>query len=220
MNTLDYILEKFKPELAKKGQTKIQSINRTIMAETLAELGFNKGAEVGVAEGMHAEVLCKANPNLTLHCVDIWEQYEGYREYGWIDKSYKEAMDRLAKHNTVIHKLFSADAVKEFEDNSLDFVYIDAGHDFKNVAIDICSWTRKVRIGGIVFGHDFKRWKPGKSRYVVDVKDVVGGYMYAKNIMPWFELTNDIKDPTFGRDNPGWMFVRQKSDFIGGKYPA
>jgi hypothetical protein len=52
--TLDYILEKFKPELSPRGGTEIHQINRTIMAQTLGELGFKEGAEVGVAEGYHA----------------------------------------------------------------------------------------------------------------------------------------------------------------------
>jgi len=218
-STLEYIGKRFGVDITVKPPIRLTNINRTIMAGVLADLGFKEGAEIGVAEGHHAKVLCEANPGMKLHCVDIWERYEGYREYGWIEQSFREAMDRLAPLNTVIHKQFSMDAVKEFADNSLDFVYIDGAHDFLHVAQDLCVWTRKVKPGGIVFGHDYKRWKPGRSKYVVDVKDVVGAYMYAKNIHPWFELTNDISDPTFGRDNPGWMFVRQHEDFIGGKYP-
>ena len=106
------------------------------------------------------------------------------------------------------------DATADFADGSLDFVYIDGAHDFKNVACDICEWSKKVRVGGIVFGHDYKRSIPGKSKYPVDVKDVVQAYMYSQGIRPWFVLTNDIRDPKFGRDNPGWMFVRTESDRI------
>ena len=109
------------------------------------------------------------------------------------------------------------DAVEDFEDNSLDFVFIDGAHDFKNVAMDICEWAKKVRPGGIVYGHDYKRWNPRSyvgKRYTVDVKDVVQAYMYSKGINPWFALENEIPDPKFGRDNPCWMFVRQEKDLI------
>lgn len=212
--SLEHILNKFKPELSRRGGTEIHAINRTIMAQTLGELGFKEGAEVGVAEGYHAKVLFDKIPGLKLHCIDIWEQYPGYSEYKDIDTVYSGALERLKGHDCKFIKKFSMDAVKEYKDGSLDFVYIDAAHDFKNVADDICEWSKKVKIGGIVFGHDYKRWIPGKSRHVVDVKDVVGAYMYAHRVAPWFVLTNDVVDPNFGPDSAGWMFVRTEGQLV------
>ena len=97
-------------------------------------------------------------------------------------------------------KDFSENASKKFDDGSLDFVYIDAAHDFKNVAIDICVWSPKVRVGGIVYGHDYMR---RYHKYVVQVKDVVQAYMYSHAIKPWFALDKKRRS---------WMFVRQESD--------
>ncbi|MAG60141.1 hypothetical protein CMO96_05145 [Candidatus Woesebacteria bacterium] len=208
MNTLDHIVNKFGLDATSKSPIEIHNINRTIMVKTLAELGFSVGAEVGVAEGYHAEVLLKNVPGLHLSCIDAWKHYRGYKEYDNLDKMYHETVLKLMPYNTAIYREFSMEAVKKFEDNSLDFVYIDAAHDFVNVAMDICEWSKKVKVGGIVFGHDFKRSK----RNIVDVKDVIPAYCYAKNIHPWFILTNDIRDPNFGPDNPGWMFVRQEGD--------
>jgi len=36
----------------------------------------------------------------------------------------------------------------------LDFVYLDAAHDYDNVKLDIKCWYPKVREGGILGGHD------------------------------------------------------------------
>ena len=208
MNALGYITKKFTADLTTKSPIKLTNINRTTMAQTLNELGYKVGAEIGVAEGYHAKILCDEIPDLKLYCVDVWQKYPGYSEYEGIEDIYKEAKTRLARYNCTLIKKFSKDAAQNFDDNSLDFVYIDAAHDFENVAIDVSEWSKKVRVGGIVFGHDFKRSK----RHIVDVKDVIPGFCYAKGISPWFELANDIRDDTFGRDNPGWMFVRQKAD--------
>lgn len=212
-STLEYLIKKFNPLISRRGGTEIHQINRTIMAGILGELGFKEGAEIGVAEGYHAKILCDNCPGLKLHCIDIWEKYPGYNEYQHIKQIYKGALKLLKSHNTIFIKKFSMDAVKQFADNSLDFVYIDGAHDFKNVADDICEWSKKVKVGGIVFGHDYKR-SSGRSRFKNDVKDVVDAYMYAHGIAPWFVLTNDIKDPHFGPDNPGWLFVRQDTDSI------
>ncbi|RJR28666.1 class I SAM-dependent methyltransferase [Candidatus Microgenomates bacterium] len=209
--SLKYIINKFNPIIAPRGGTEIYGINRTIMAATLNELKFKEGAEVGVAEGYHAKVLCDANPSLKLHCVDIWEKYPGYEEYSDPEKCFEEAQARLKPYDCKFIKKYSMDAFFDFKDNSLDFVYIDGAHDFRSVADDICEWSRKVRVGGVVFGHDYKR-SNSRSRFAVHVKDVVDAYMYSHGISPWFVLTNDIRDKIFGPDNPGWMYVRQKSD--------
>lgn len=206
--TLKFLESKISFHVDSKSPIEIYEINRTTMAKFLGVLGFKEGAEIGVAEGYHAKVLCEQNPGVRLHCIDVWEKYPGYEEYPNIDQIYSEVKVRLNPFNTPFYKEFSMKALRHFNDNSLDFVYIDGAHDFLNVSMDVCEWSKKVRPGGIVFGHDYKRARTG----IVHVKDVIPAYMYAHGIKPWFVLTNDIKDPRFGNDNPGWMYVRQESD--------
>ena len=213
MDTLEYLGKRFAVDISKQ-IVEITDVNRIIMAQVLGELGFKVGAEVGVAEGIHAKVLLDNIPGLRLHLIDAYKHYPGYQEYDGLDKVKEEMIGRMIKSNVVIHQKLSMDAVSYFENDSLDFVYIDGAHDFKNVANDLCEWSKKVRIGGIVFGHDYKRSRDTGGKYPVDVKDVVQGYTYSHRIDPWFILKNDIKDPKFGRDNPGWMFVRQKTDRV------
>ncbi len=213
--TIEYLIKRFNIQLARKGASDIHGVNRTEMAKVLHELDFKVGVEVGVAQGWHAEILCRENPKLKLYCVDVWDLYPGYNEYtDRIKRYFKEAKARLSSYNSVIVKKFSMDALADFADESLDFVYIDGAHDFKSVADDICEWTKKVKIGGIVFGHDYKRSRDTHGKYPVDVKDVVQAYTYSHSIAPWFILANDVPDPRFGMDNPGWLFVRQKTDRI------
>ena len=213
-DTLSFIADNFHLDVNQKPPIAIHNINRTIMAQTLGQLGFKEGAEVGVAEGFHAKVLCEHIPGLKLHCVDLYQKYPGYEEYADPQDCLRQAGERLRPYDTILYRKLSMDAVNNFPNGSLDFAYIDAAHDFRSVAEDVFEWSKRVRIGGIVFGHDYKYWMPWKSKYVKDVRPVVEAYCYAKNIHPWFILTNDIRDTTFGPDSPGWMFVRQKSDKI------
>ena len=40
-------------------------------------------------------------------------------------------------------------------DGDLDWVFIDANHNYDYVRADIAAWTPKVRPGGIIAGHDY-----------------------------------------------------------------
>jgi cephalosporin hydroxylase len=55
-------------------------------------------------------------------------------------------------------------AAKQFEDNSLAFVYLDASHDYESVLADIKAWWPKIKKGGVLAGDD---WKWGGVRYAV-----------------------------------------------------
>jgi hypothetical protein len=208
MQTLDYIAQKFNVDISQESPIFAPNINPYHMAETFNELQFKVGAEIGVERGKHAFVLCNCIPDLKLYCIDVWEVYEGNLDYAKVIKHYyTEAQGRLSGLNCVFVKKFSMDAVKDFSNESLDFVYIDAAHDFKNVAMDICEWAKKVKPGGIVYGHDFSSTY---NNYVGDVQYVVRAYCGAKNINPWFVI---------GEENPvgkrskrwgqSWMFVKE-----------
>lgn len=71
------------------------------------------------------------------------------------------------KHIVKAMKMKSADAAELYENNSLDFVYIDASHDYESVKEDILSWYDKVKIGGIIGGDDFG-W-PGVESAVLEI---------------------------------------------------
>lgn len=210
MSTLDYIAKKFDLDLNHKPPIEIFNINREIMAQTLAELNFKLGAEVGVAKGQHAEILCKNNPGLKLFCIDAWKMYPNYPEYSdeALARYYENAKQRLKPYDCKLIRKFSMDAVNDFADNSLDFVYLDAGHDFKSVADDIVEWSRKVKPDGILFGHDYKRSvNPATVHHVVDV---VGSYTYALGIKPWFILgSKGQPDGKFQEGTRSWMWVKK-----------
>lgn len=132
--------------------------DRIELAKYFASLGFKKGAEIGVAGGDYSQKLCQNIPGLELHCVDPWEIYKENRRGGGRDQQYSnwdKAHRLLEGFNVTYHRCFSTEALKDFEDGSLDFVFIDGNHDFDYVMEDIIGWSRKVRSGGIVAGHDF-----------------------------------------------------------------
>jgi len=89
-----------------------------------------------------------------------------------------ENIVRNDKRYTLIKKM-SMDAVKEFAPKSIDIVFIDANHNYEYVLDDIREWSKIVRTGGIVSGHDYFR---SKKDICPGVKRAVNEYVAENNI--------------------------------------
>lgn len=211
--TQDYILNKFGLEFTDQTRMPIEipDFGRDQMATVLAELGAKEIVEVGVCDGAYSKVLCEANPEATIYGVDPFVPHKGYRDYtrrSTIDAYHQKAFNTLAPYsNYQFIELFSMDAVKKFEDESLDAVYIDANHDFQNTTNDIVEWSKKLKPGGILYGHDYVKHK-GPS--LIHVYQVVNAFTDSYRIRPWFLLgTNAIMPGQIRDKSRSWMWVKE-----------
>lgn len=125
----------------------------------LAKLFKGVGAEIGVERALFSRNIAKTATKL--YCIDPWKagSLYGFRDYVTqtrLDDFLKEAKQRVKKYNNCVFiRKSSMEAVKDFADESLDFVYIDANHDYEHTKEDIKEWSKKVKRGGIVSGHDY-----------------------------------------------------------------
>jgi len=165
--------------------------NRDTLAKLFSELGFNSGAEIGVEKGHYSLVLCMANPNLKLKCIDPWLPFKAVttRTEEESERCYQSTIKRLTPYNVEIIRAKSLDAVRQIEDGSLDFVYIDGLHEFDGIMLDLITWAPKVRQGGIIAGHDFVGF------YQCAVQRAVYAYTAAHSIARWY-VTRD-RYPSF-----------------------
>lgn len=131
--------------------------------EVLERLGDGPviGAEIGVFAGKTSAVLLKRE-DLTLYMVDTWKGFQVYpgivvATHEEQEKNYQAAMaaTEFAAERRRVVKMPSVDAAEKIDDESLDFVFIDADHSYEAVTQDINAWTSKVRPGGLVSGHDY-----------------------------------------------------------------
>lgn len=213
MNTFEYIVKKYNLTIGRHYVVEIPNMGRNDFADLLAELNFDLGAEIGVERGLYSEVLCKANPNLHLYSIDPWlaSAYEPgihgiETEQKKFEVYYEETVKRLAPYKSDIIRKDSLSGSKYFPDESLDFVYIDGNHDFANVTNDIHTWTKKVRSGGIVAGHDYAFFPLRKHNHV---KYVVQAYTRAYGIIPYFVVGAEEVEPGVIRDSiRSWFFIK------------
>lgn len=154
---------------------------RNELVDLINKFNLKKGVEIGVCEGEFSDhLLSKSNLDV-LYSIDAWDEnmdntLSAFKRCdlveGKIEGRYKKSVERLSKHGTrskIIRKL-SFDAVEDFEDGSLDFIYLDASHRFTGFAMDMIQWWPKLRNGGLYAGHDF--W----GRYRYETHYVVSGF--------------------------------------------
>lgn len=210
MNTLDYIVNKYGINLNGEMPVEIPNVGKDDLARLIHELDFKTGVELGVAEGKFSKKLCETNPQMKICGVDAYSLYGTYADYSAerLEELYKQVKEQFAAYpNYEIIREFSMDALKKFEDNSLDFVYIDANHANPYITEDIVGWSKKVRSGGIVSGHDYFRGQKGGNAF--DVIEATHKYTKDNNIRPWFVLGLTAKIPGMVRDaSRSWFWVK------------
>lgn len=180
----DYFINKYNIKLPRRLPVVIElPFMRDKFPEIFKELGYSVGVEVGVFKGEYT--LDFANANLKVFTIDPWSAYHDFPDQAVMDSYYEQTKQGLAGTTAEIIRKPSLEAVSQFEDNSLDFVYIDGDHELKGVLDDIWYWYPKVRSGGIISGHDFIQFRGQHNSHVVDA---VWAYVRAYGI-PYFFTT-------------------------------
>lgn len=190
----------------------IPDCGRRDLPQFFVDMGYKVGAEIGVYKARYTEKFCKVG--LKMYAIDAWQAYEEYNEplRNFQDRQdflYGHAQRALAPYpDTVIIRKFSMDAVKDFADESLDFVYIDAHHGFKHVTEDIYEWSKKVRKGGVISGHDYFESPESSPHPEIHVGYVLPGYTKAYHIDNWYVLEKE--NPPKGDSERSWFWIKSR----------
>lgn len=156
--------ERYSPHLYNGLLEMVQSLSFPM--KNMVEIGCNAGDSTELFAMAFQEV----------YAVDPWAA--SYSSIGKLVSSSLEAegvedtFDTVAKRYPNITKIKapSLNMVDRFEDGELDFVYVDGAHDYENAKKDIQAWLPKVRVGGMLGGHDYPMIKPVKKA----VEDTIG----------------------------------------------
>lgn len=121
--------------------------------------------EIGCFKGKSTACLAveafNSGKNIKIHAIDLWDTT---RKIGCSVEEFfvnigpvKGLVNPLKGSSHELHGLF--------QDNSLDFVFIDGNHSYPAVRADIRNWWRKLKPGGWMAGDDLIH---GGVRYAVE----------------------------------------------------
>jgi predicted O-methyltransferase YrrM len=130
--------------------------------------------EIGSWKGRSASCMAveihNLNKNIKFDCIDTWNGSAEHKNgYFNLNNLYNEFLNNIQPVNHIINpiRMDSLEASKLYANKSLDFVFIDASHEYEDIKNDIIHWLPKVKIGGILAGHDIV-W-PGVARAVSEL---------------------------------------------------
>ncbi|KAG2429484.1 hypothetical protein HXX76_010721 [Chlamydomonas incerta] len=135
---------------------------RNDLGALLEKLGLKTGIELGVQRAHFAAHTLHTWPSCTrYYLVDIWRQQPNYEDFANVadneqEKIFQEATNNLKpfEHKVVFLRNYTNEAAKIITD-TVDFVYVDARHDYCGTLEDIGLYWGKIRSGGIMAGHDY-----------------------------------------------------------------
>jgi hypothetical protein len=148
------------------------------------------GSWKGKSSAFTVVEIINSGKNIQFDCIDTWRgslEHQGYDCLDILFEIFQENMKPLVGYYNAI-KMKSMEAVNLYEDNSLDFIFIDASHEYEDVKADIVSWMPKLKERGIIGGDDYNNTSfPGIKKAVEEVfnqdfkcKDIT--WFYSKNL--------------------------------------
>jgi predicted O-methyltransferase YrrM len=130
--------------------------------------------EIGTYKGQSAvfmvEKIKELKKNIKFYTIDLFVNPQGYEndadvKSGTLLQKYYQNIEPVKDYiNTIIGD--STKVHEQFENESLDFVFIDGDHSYKGVKKDLAGWFPKIKKGGIMAGHDYNELSCGVRQAV------------------------------------------------------
>ena len=154
----------------------------------MRKYGLNVICEIGGQVGENFADFIRHNPTLAV-AVDSWiddgviSRNDGGYSQKVLNQQYEYFKNMVSDKPFVkIYREYSFDAVKHFEDNYFDLVYIDADHTYEGCLRDITDWYPKVKKSGFLLGDDYRIYRAKHTGVRFGVIEAVNEFTRLHNL--------------------------------------
>jgi predicted O-methyltransferase YrrM len=143
------------------------------LIKAVQDLGvYPKILEIGTFEGLSTFTMWKASDyTAQIVCIDDYI-------VEWSNKSFhifRESLELTGAGNNIHLFLGSSKNVLPFlQEREFDLIFIDGGHEYKEVISDITMCLPLIKRGGIMCGHDFDERSEHGRELVMAVHELLG----------------------------------------------
>lgn len=168
------------------------------------------GSWMGKSASCLGQLIKDSKKSIKVYAVDTFEGSEEHVELIKDIEDHSSSLLKLFKTYTSLCGVSdivtpiqgaSLDVVSKFKDESIDFIFIDASHDYENVLADITAWYPKLKPGGIIAGDDYAPCWGG-------VIEAVNEYFKNKTV---FFLNGNL-EYTYSQKIWHWCHVKQSTE--------
>ncbi len=138
------------PPEADWDETQVQKEQAAVLLTGLRATAGIEGCvvEIGAWRGVTTRYLALAAGETPVMAIDWWRREKG-------DGNYAAFLQRTRDLPNVRHvRSVSGAAARKWSEGPIRFLFIDAAHDYANVAHDLAAWRRYVAPGAIIAMHD------------------------------------------------------------------
>jgi len=126
-------------------------------------------AEIGVQQGINSKTILRRARPRRMVCADPWSGYSSELDMPMehVERVARKRLDRY-KHIEWIKSGNRNLIAAQIGNSAMDYLYIDAMHDYDSVMADMRAYWPCVKVGGMMAGHDVV-W-PSVFRAVADFR--------------------------------------------------
>lgn len=111
------------------------------------------GSFAGRSSAYMAKMIKESGKRITFDCIDHWWHGEPNPDRLPVFLRNMRKAGVMDLINPI--QMYSEQAMELYWKESLDFIFIDADHTYESVSKDLRGWHPKIKIGGIIAGHDY-----------------------------------------------------------------
>lgn len=125
----------------------------------VSQHNYKTFVELGVWLG-HSVSFLAANlsDDCIIYAIDLFDESTAHKRYDHLNGLRYQLFEKnIQNFKHMIKSIQSCSwvAADMFNDDSVDFVFIDADHSYESVCKDIDRWSAKIKRGGMLAGHDY-----------------------------------------------------------------
>lgn len=133
---------------------------------TFVEIGTWKGKSAIYM----AEKIRESGKKIFFYIVDLFNGECGYEDEPDVKegKLYEVFTKNIEPVKSYIQSLRGDSKIlyKDFQNDSIDFLFIDGDHRYPGIKADLKNWFPKIKNGGIIAGHDYNEPSAGVHQAV------------------------------------------------------